>query len=151
MAVKKPLSYEEFKSIYSKVPRLCVDLVIKTPEGIVLSLRKLPSWHGKWHFPGGTVYYKEKVEDAVKRVGAEELGVEIKASELLGYIEFTSDEKEQGFGTTVSLAFLCTADVSGMKPNEDASEVKIFKSMPDNLIDEHRNFLESKRQYIFKD
>lgn len=151
MSGKKPFSYEEFKSIYSKVPRLCVDLVIKTPEGIVLSLRKLSSWYGKWHFPGGTVYYKESIHDAIKRVAEEELGIAVEVKELLGYIEFPSEEKEQGFGTTISLAFLCVADVSKMRPNEDSSEVKIFKSLPDNLIEEQRNFINSKWKYIFKD
>ena len=66
MSTNKPFSSEEFRSIYSKVPRLCVEVIIKTSGGIVLSLRKLPSWHGKWHIPGGTVYYKEKVADAGK-------------------------------------------------------------------------------------
>ena len=30
MPRKQPLTFKEFKSIYSRVPRLCVDLLIKT-------------------------------------------------------------------------------------------------------------------------
>ena len=147
----KPFSYEEFKNIYSKVPRLCVELVIKTPEGLVLSLRKLPSWHGKWHIPGGTVFYKERVTDAVKRVAAEELGIEVRIQELLGYIDYEDEEKERGFGYSVGLVFLCLAEVTSMKPNEDASEIKIFKSLPDNVIKEQLHFLKSKWENIMKD
>ena len=36
---EKPLSYEEFVAIYSKVPRLCVDLVVRTDEGVLMTLR----------------------------------------------------------------------------------------------------------------
>ena len=97
MGNNKPFSHEEFKNIYSRVPRLCVELVVKTPEGVILSLRKLPSYRGKWHIPGGTVFYKEKVTDAVKRVAAEELGIEVSIRELLGYIDYDSEEKERGF------------------------------------------------------
>lgn len=49
----KPFTLEEYKEIFSKVPRLCVAVVIKTNEGIVMMLRKLPSWHNQWHLPGG--------------------------------------------------------------------------------------------------
>ena len=143
MNFKKPLSSEEFKAIYSKVPRLCVELVIKTPEGIVLSLRKLSSWYGKWHIPGGTVHYKEEVKDAIKREAAEELGIEVSIKKLLGYIEYPDEKKERGFGSSIGLAFLCVANVSKMTPNDDASEIKIFKSLPGNLIEEHQVFLES--------
>ena len=146
----KPFTYEEFREIYSKVPRLCVDLIIKTPEGVVLSLRKLPSWFGYWHFPGGTVFYKEKITDAVKRVAAEELGIKVKIGELLGYIEYPSEEKNVGFGSSVSLAFLCFSDVVPMRPNEDSSEIKIFNYLPDKMIIDHHDFLKSKWDYIFK-
>lgn len=30
-----------------------------------------------------------------------------------------------------------------MEPNEEALEIKIFKELPDNIIDEQRIFLES--------
>ncbi|MBI2065064.1 MAG: NUDIX hydrolase [Candidatus Yanofskybacteria bacterium] len=151
MSSSKPFSLDEFKDIYSKVPRLCVEVIVKTPEGVVLSLRKLPSWYGKWHIPGGTVFYKEKVADAVKRVAGEELGIKISSQELLGYIEYPSEGKEVGFGTSVGLAFLCSAEAASMKPNNDASEIKIFKSLPDNMIDEQYNFLKAKWEYINKD
>ena len=151
MSNDKPFSYEEYKDIYSKVPRLCVDLVIKTPEGIILSLRKLKSWYGKWHFPGGAVFYKEKVIDAVKRVALTEVGIDVNIEEFLGYIdEYSSEEKEVGFGSTVSLVFLCSAEAVSMKPGEDSLEIKIFKSLPDNMIEEHRHFLDSKREYIMR-
>lgn len=143
MTSKRPFSPEEFRAIYSKVPRLCTDLVIKTPQGIVLSLRNLPSWRGRWHLPGGTVLYKEKVVDAIKRVAWEELSISVRPQKLLGYIEFPSEEKERGFGHTVSMVFLCFTDNVDFKPNEESSKIELFKELPSDLIKEQRIFLES--------
>lgn len=141
--MKRPFSSEEFEEIYSKVPRLCVDLVVKTPEGVVLSLRNLPSWRGKWHLPGGTVLYGEKITDAIGRIAQEELGVSVEMKTLLGYIEFPSEETERGFGHTVSMAFLCSTDKVNFKPNEESSKIEVFKELPPDLIPEQHKFLES--------
>ena len=62
------LSHEDFLSIYSRVPRLCVDLIITSEEGVLLSLRAIEPYLGQWHFPGGTVYKGETIEEAAKRV-----------------------------------------------------------------------------------
>lgn len=141
---KKPFSPEEFKAIFSKVPRLCVELVIKTPEGIVLSLRSLPDYNGKWHLPGGTVFYKELITDAIKRVADDELGISVNIQRLLGYIEYDG-EKEKGFGWAIGMVFLCSSEATDIKPNNDeASEIKIFKELPLGLIEEHHKFLGSK-------
>ncbi len=149
MTDKRPFSLEEFKGIYSKATRLCVELVIKTPEGIVLTLRNLPSYHGQWHLPGGTVLYGESVADAIKRVAKEELDISVTIDRLLGYIEY-NETKERGYGWTVSMDFLCFSDGKDMKHNEDASEVRAFNKLPDNIIEEQRIFLEPMWNKIIK-
>lgn len=142
MAYIFPLTEEEFKSIYSKVPRLCVDLFIQTEQGILLTLRKEKSWNSQWHIPGGTLYYKERLEDAVQRVAKGELGIEVSIEKLLGYIEYSSEEKERGFGYTVSVAFLCSPKSTEFKLNQQASEAKFFISLPANTIVEQKQFIE---------
>ncbi len=139
---KLPLTDEEFESIYSKVPRLCVDLFIKAEEGLLLTLRKENGWHGLWHIPGGTVYLGEKLEDAVSRVANEELGIEVKIEKLLGCIEYFSEEKERGYGYTVSVAFLCTPKSIELTLNNQATDAKFFKSLPDNVIEEQKEFIQ---------
>ena len=74
---KKPLTFEEFKTIYSKVPRLTVEVIVKTDKGILFTKRLIPPYVGSWHFPGGTVYYKETITDAIERVAQDELGVKV--------------------------------------------------------------------------
>ena len=140
MANKRPLTLEKFREIYSQVTRLCVELVIRTPGGVVLTLRSLPSWHGKWHLPGGTVLYGERITDAIKRIANEELGASVIVDKLMGYIEY-AEEKERGFGWGISMVFLCSSTGSEMRPNEDASETGIFSKLPGNLIKEQRAFL----------
>lgn len=143
---KKPFTYEEFKNIYSKVPRLCVDLVIKNPEGVILTLRKLSSWNNLWHFPGSTVLYGEKISEAIQRTAQQELGISVKIEKLLGTIEYLeTEEKERGFGWTISLAFLCSPLKSTMRPNEEASEIKVFNVIPDNIIGEQKDFLKIRK------
>lgn len=144
----RPLSAEEFKYIYSKVTRLAVDPVVRTKDGILLSLRTLPSWHTMWHLPGGTVLYKETVEQAIRRLMKWELGIEVRIGKLLGYMEFPSEEKERGFGWTISLAILCDLESGTPKTNEDASEVRAFKELPLNIVEEHGKFLTEHWQEI---
>ena len=57
----KKLPYKTFKSIYSRVPRATIELVIQTPAGILLSKRSIPPYKGYWHIPGGTVLFHEKM------------------------------------------------------------------------------------------
>ena len=141
MKTKKPFSAKEFREIYSKVSRLCVDLIIKTSDGVALSLRSIEPYKGQWHFPGGTVFYKEKITDAIKRVAKEEVGIKVNIDRLLGYIEYPSEERDRGFGYTVTLAFLCTTKYKIFKPDQNSLGIKVFKKLPVNMVREQYKFL----------
>jgi 8-oxo-dGTP pyrophosphatase MutT (NUDIX family) len=81
----------EFDSIFSRVPRLCVEVVIAAPErGVLLTRRDIPPNAGAWHIAGGTVLFGEPLVQSVKRVARDELGLEVAVGELLGYIEYPS-------------------------------------------------------------
>lgn len=66
MTKPKRLPSKEFKYLYGKVPRLCVDVVIQSKDGVVLSKRDIPPAKGMWHIPGGTVLFGESLEKAAK-------------------------------------------------------------------------------------
>ena len=137
-----PFTAEEFKAIYSRVPRLCVDLIVRTPQGVVLTERSLPTWTGMWHLPGGTVLYKETISDAVARVAMQEIGVQVTILKTLGYMEFPSEEKERGFGQSVSIALLCEIRSGTLfSKTDEASHIKAFTELPENTISEHKVFL----------
>jgi len=136
---KYPLSPDEFKTIYSKVPRLCVDLVIQSDEGILMTKRTLPSWFGMWHLPGGTIFYKEAVEQAAKRIAKDEVGLIVQIEKLLGYMEISSEEK--GYGWGVNLELLCTI-VSGMPvESEQGTTPTFFSKLPEPMVAEQKAFL----------
>lgn len=142
-----PLTYEEFTSIYSRVPRLTVEVLINTPEGILLTLRNLASWNNLWHLPGGTVYYGETVEEAVVRIASEEIGISVTPTKLVGYLHYPSEEKERGFGWSIGLVFSCDTQTQDIQLGDQASRYQFFKSLPDNIVIEQKQFLNT---YVLK-
>jgi ADP-ribose pyrophosphatase YjhB (NUDIX family) len=143
---KQPLSPSEFQTIYSRVPRMTVEIVIKTAAGVVLALRHEKSWQGKWHLPGGTVLYQERIEEALKRIANEELGVEIRVGKLLGYIEYPSEEKERGFGWSVGMAFLCELASAPNAEHWQQQGIQFFGAIPENIVEEQTFIIEQALQ-----
>lgn len=137
MSRKQPFNYDEFKSIYSRIPRLCVDVVLKHENGILMTLRQHESWKNQWHFPGGTVMYRESLEDAVKRIADEELGIQVDISTQLPAVEIFSEEQERGFGYSVGIPILCSTDEQLPQKSKDNEAVKIFTEVPENVVQEH--------------
>ena len=135
--MRQPLPKEEFEWIFSRVPRLTVEVVISPPErGVLLSLRDIEPCRGLWHLPGGTVRFAEPLVDAVKRVAKSELGVAVTVGPLLGYIEYPS-HYTNGLDSPVGLAFPAAFSAAPGLPHG----CQWFKVLPDNMHDEQRRFL----------
>jgi ADP-ribose pyrophosphatase YjhB (NUDIX family) len=138
VGAQPPLTEREFREIYAKVPRLTVEVVIQSPLGILLTKRTEGPCSGLWHIPGGTVRFGEALITAVRRVASTELGVEIEAGPLLGYIEYPSHYLN-GLDSPVGIAFLCNVDVD---PKSDASSGREwFTAPPDPMHAEQADFL----------
>ncbi len=143
----KKLSEKEFKKIYTKVPRITIDLIIVKGKTFLLTKRSIKPFNGLWHFPGGTVLYKEKIEDTISRVAKEELGIKIIQKKFLGYIEVLND----GFRHSVSLAFKCSIPKNQTpKPLEQADELKFFNKIPKKMIPIQEKFLKSNLRKVFQ-
>jgi len=149
MKRKQPFTFSEFKDIYSKVPRLCVDIVIKTEKGTLLILRQNNGWENQWHLPGGTVFYHEPVKTALKRIALEEIGIEITVGKFLGYVEYPSEVKERGFGYSVSLTFECSPK-NQFKILPQTKTIKFFNKLPTNTVYKQKIFL-TKKSCLTKD
>ncbi len=135
--VRGPLPKPEFDWIFSRVPRLTVEVVaVEAGRGVLLSLRDIEPCRGLWHLPGGTVRFGEPAHEAVTRVARDELGAEVEVGPLLGYIEYPS-HYENGLDSPVGLAFRATL----------ANRVTLragcrwFRDLPANMHDEQRDFL----------
>jgi ADP-ribose pyrophosphatase YjhB (NUDIX family) len=146
--MKKPLAYNEFKAIYSKVPRLTVEVICTNPSGVLLTKRTIEPYKDLWHIPGGTVHMRETLLDACRRISKEELGFIPDKFEHVGYIEYLDylDEKHW-FDWPIGIAF--HADLSGQKApaisiNDESSDAKFFKKAPKNVLESQAEFLKEK-------
>ncbi len=135
-----PFSYQQFKKLYSQVPRICVDLVIQDEEGnFVLSKRDVKdSNFGQWHFPGGTVYFREPIEKAVSRIAKEEVGLDVKIEGLAGFLEYLQEIRDTQDFHSISLVIVCTPEKDLEKTNET---YQIFKTIPENMVPEQAKFM----------
>ncbi len=134
-----PMTLEEFRDIYSKVPRLTVEVVLKSDKGVLLSLRDIEPYKGFWHLPGGTVFMGEELTDAVGRVARRELGVKVTAAKFLDYVEYPEHYAQTG-ESVVGLAFLAEYD-GELQPNEEASKLDWFTEPPEKMHPEQGEFI----------
>ncbi|MBI1978628.1 MAG: NUDIX hydrolase [Candidatus Aenigmarchaeota archaeon] len=141
----RKLTTREFHYIFKKTPRVTVDLVIKDRRGILLIKRDIRPDIGKWHFPGGTVYYKERILDAVKRKAREETGLQIKIKKLLGVFDIMR-YREPGNTHIVDLIFLVRPIRGKLRGNKKfgGETLKFFKRLPKNMMIEHRQILQGR-------
>ena len=136
------LSDKEYRSIYRRVPRLCVDAVIRDRRGIVLSRRDIPPDKGQWHFPGGRVHMQERLEDALKRICREETGLKVRVEKIIGAIEYL---KLGGWGHSVCVVYLVRPIGGKLRGSEQARNISFFKSLPRNAEAEVKTFLLANR------
>lgn len=139
--IKQPFTTKQFIKIYEQVPRFCVEVIVQTKDGILLTKRNINPCKGYWHFPGGTVYLKETLNKAVKRVAKEELNLDVKVIKDIGWMEFIHNYKQKGQKHMVSIAFLVKVkDINKLKLNRQGSEVmfcKLSKDIPKHTVKEH--------------
>ena len=135
-----PLPQAEYEAIFAKVPRLTVEVVIASGDGVLLARRPTGPCQGLWHIPGGTVRFGEPLTDAVRRVAQQELGLEVTAAELLGYIEYPS-HLAHGIDWPVGIVFRTEVVPPVGQPLTRAPEAGWFSRLPDDMHDEQKGFL----------
>lgn len=139
------LSEKDYNFIYSRVPRMCVDLVIKDKKGIVLSLRDIEPGKNTWHLPGGRIKFKESVFDAAARIAKTELGIKIKLKKLLGIMEFPDEVQKGQPRHSISVVFLASIESGKIRGTWQAGKVDFFKKLPKPTYREHARFLKAKK------
>ena len=139
MEVKK-LPKEEFKFIYDRVPRLCVDLIIRNEKkGILLIERDINPGKGLWHFPGGTVLKGESLLQAMRRIAKEETNLEVIKASIVGMMDFYQEANP--YFHTVSAVFEVETkrgDISGSFQGEN---LQYHNTIPAKIIPEQKQFI----------
>ncbi len=119
-----------------ETPKLMVDVVIPSGAGVVLVRRGSEPFEGQWALPGGFVEVGETVHEAAVREAAEETGLGVEISRLVGgYSEPDRDPR----GHNVSVAFLVRVLGGQMQASSDAAEVDALDLASVGLaFDRHR-------------
>ena len=139
----KKIPFKEFKKIYSRVPRLTVEVVLLKGKSLLLIRRSIAPDAGKWHTPGGTVLKGEDLHQAVQRVAQEELAINVNVVKFLGIIEYKSFINH--YSQDISLAYLVkpkSGKMGNLKIDLDghADKYEFFSKIPDNTILDQKRF-----------
>ena len=122
-----------YRKIVDVIPILCVDVVIREKDRFLLVKRTNEPVKGRWWVPGGRVLKGETITTAVKRKMKEELGVNVRPLEPLGYYENSFKKNEFGLESgihTVSIVFLAELLSSKVKLDNQSSAWRFSKSLP---------------------
>lgn len=78
-----------YRQVTASMPILCVDLVIRRKDGLILLVkrRNYPA-KNRWWTPGGKVDKGEKLEKAVIRIAEEKVGISVRILKQIGVFEF---------------------------------------------------------------
>lgn len=122
-----------------ETPKLMVDVVIPSEEGVVLIRRGSDPFEGQWALPGGFVEVGETVEQAAAREAAEETGLAVEIARLVGVY---SEPERDPRGHNVSVAFLARVLSGQMQAATDASEVEVLDPASVELAFDHAKIIE---------
>ncbi|MDP8948539.1 MAG: NUDIX hydrolase [Actinomycetota bacterium] len=122
-----------------ETPKLMVDVVIPTEEGVVLIRRGSDPFVGQWALPGGFVEVGETVEAAAVREAAEETGLVVELAHLVGVY---SEPERDPRGHNVSVAFLARVLGGELLASTDASEVSVLDPGAVDLAFDHRGIVD---------
>jgi len=96
-------------------------------------------------------FFKESLEEAVRRVAKKELGLNLFSIKFLDFVEY--HQKDYMYGGknhhAVSLVFVAEAGSDNVVLNDEASEFIITKKIPKGTLDFHTIFLK-KHPEVFK-
>jgi ADP-ribose pyrophosphatase YjhB (NUDIX family) len=121
-----------------------VDVIVERGDGRVLLVRRSSPPLG-WALPGGFVNYGESTEDAARREVAEETGVAVLLTELLGvYSRPDRDPRHH----TLTVCYIGRSR-GAVKAGDDAAEVQEFSldALPDDLAFDHGQILRDYRHF----
>lgn len=139
------LSDKDYEFIYSRVPRLCIDLLLVNPfNEFLLTKRDIPPFQGQWHFPGGRLRMGEVISDAIHRIAGAELGIDttLLKNELAGFCEFPSEHMPEFMQHSVSMVFKIElpADLK-VSLDRQSKYFQFFHTAPEIMIPAQAAFL----------
>lgn len=137
------LSDQDYDFIYSKVPRICVDLLVRNDSEtkVLLTKRTIEPYVNHWHFPGGRIKFRETISGALLRIAKAELGIslESKLAGISGVCEFL--EEYQGVSPRHSVSIVFEIIIPEDTEFSAIDKYQWFSEMPDPVIPPQKDFL----------
>ena len=75
---------ETFGACLDALPQVCVEVLLERDGRLLVARRTNEPARGEWFWPGGRLYKGEKLDDAARRIGREELGLDVNVVECVG-------------------------------------------------------------------
>ena len=121
-----------------KNPFPTVDIIIETPDGRILLIKRKNPPHG-WALPGGFIEYGESAEDAAIREAKEETGLSVELTGLVGV--YSDPDRDPRFHTITTVFSAKSADQP--KAGDDAADIAPFSpnSLPELIVFDHRKIV----------
>jgi len=105
-------------------PAPCVCAIVESGGKILLTKRAVEPARGKWDLPGGYIEAGETPEQTLHRELAEETGIEVEITALLG---FFVDTYGDGGTDTLNISYLATRKGGQERPGSDVAELAWFE------------------------
>ena len=155
LVTKKVEEYINDHRLYSCMtehinPAATVDLIVPTKDGMVFIKRKHPPFKGKWAFPGGYINTgEETLEEAGVRELFEETSLVAEPSDLK-LINVYSEPGRDPRGHVISHAYLVTRFSGKLNAKDDADDIALFMTKPEELAFDHSRIYDDAIKYIKK-
>jgi ADP-ribose pyrophosphatase YjhB (NUDIX family) len=131
----------EYKEIIKKIPILCVDIILRYRNQVLLVKRVSHPAKGVYWPIGGRVHLGESAEAAARRKILEEIGVDLKGPLIpIGYYEdnFTASSFEENTEySTFSLVFVADLNREGklkIKLDSTSEDFGFFDTLPKGMV-----------------
>lgn len=152
--VSKKLKYAP-KKVFRQILKWSVmptfDLVIEYEnQGVIFVKRKIPPYKNQWAFPGLRMMKGESIDDTLKRVAFQEVGLKIDAKKRIFLGQYVGKFKSEGERQDISTGYLVRVK-HGQKillNQEHFSDYRIVKRVPSPVGAMYKFYLkEYKKRY----
>lgn len=141
------LPKKTYKLVQEAVCIVCVDIVVKTPKGVLLGIRAYDPELGKRWLIGGRILFGEKLESAAIRKVLEETGLKVKVEKLIGaYSLVYTHVKDKRHNLAV--AFLARQVGGKLKKTSEYSKYEFLKKPDQKLAPYVRKVLADSRVFM---
>jgi len=125
----RPIPPEKYRVVANNVPVPSVDLLVHHDGGLVLGRRQNEPAAGEWFVPGGSVFKRETLIEATRRVAREEIGTDVVVDDRLGtYEHFYDAAATPGVETKhyLATAYVVTPRGAALSSDDQHSALRVF-------------------------